>query len=377
MLNHSPHAEQKRREVQAVLAQLEAAPMSEAWALCRRIETLPDAYRETLDVFRSGIRSSDALVQMVSANSLVRFGAGETWVAAELEGLLLREERDIISGSAALHALQLLGTCESARAIAGVVPRTIEAPMRLSDKAAIITYALRSLAILGGVALNERAAFRQAIQFFDKQFEGLWASECFWELEQFAKNVKSDLGGLALARSSFPMANVSLREIQNLPTGEPAGRRFGNWTTVVDSYCAFAGDEVPERLMPREAAGRGLSGEARLLLLRNEREEHAIILCLDDAATISSESPVSSLVPGLGCFFDLDPTGTHALVYKLGEEAPAPFGALTLCATPSRRASRAEELFGSHAKELRKALFEGAPVPESLAQGVEAQRKSA
>jgi hypothetical protein len=112
-------------------------------------------------------------------------------------------------------------------------------------------------------------------------------------------------------------------------------------------------------------------------LLRNEREEHAIIVCLDDVSTIPLRYPVSSLVPVLGCFFDLDPTGTYALVYKLGEEAPAPFGSLTLCATPSMRASRAEELFGAHMKELRKALFEGVPVPESLAQGVEARRMSA
>ncbi len=348
--------------------------MTEAWALCRRIESLPEGYRDALDVFRNGLHSSDALVQMVSANSIVRFGAGESWITPELEALLLRGERDILSGSAALHALQQLGTCEAARAIAAVVPRAIEAPMRLSDKAAIITYALRSLSMLGGVALNERPAFRQAIHFFDRQFEGLWATECFWELEQFLKNTKRDLRNLASERPKFPLAAISLSDIKTAPPTLSSATRFGEWVVVVDSYCSFSGEEISQRLMPVDAAGRGLRGEARLVLLRNERQDHALIVSLDDVSTLVAGCSVEALVPALGCFLDLDPTGTHSFVYNLGEYAPAPFGALRLCASPSRRVSSSSELFGKELKELRNFLFEGGQVPETLAPGVGALR---
>lgn len=314
-------------------------------------------------------------MQMVSANSIVRFGAGETWAAPELEALLLREERDIISGSAALHALQQLGTCEAARAIAAVVPRAIEAPMRLSDKAAIITYALRSLSILGGVALNERPAFRQAINFFDRQFEGLWATECFWELEQFLKNTKSDLRKLASERPKLPLAAASLADIKASPPAPLRDTRFGEWRVVVDSYCSFSGQEISQRLMPIDATGRGLRGEARVVLLRDGRQDHALIISLDDVSTLTAGCPVEALVPALGCFLDLDPTGTYSFVYGLGEHAPAPFGALKLCASPSRRVSSPSELFGKELKELRSFLFEGGLVPETLAPGVEALRR--
>ncbi len=375
MTDLSPGREERAREVRGLLEEIASLPMSDAWSVCRRVESLPDSYRPAVDVFREGLRSAAGLVQMVSANGLVRFAAQESWVIPELEAFLLREERDVFSASVALQALQSLHSCEAAHAIAGVVPRIIDAPMRLSDKAAVITYALRTLSSLGGIALNERHAFREAINFFNKRFEGLWATECFWEFERFIERTQLDLEELSRARPQLPLASeeLSMRELRQVSAPTSVG--FGDWRVAFDSYCSFDAREIPEKLRPQENPRDGLLGIARVVVLKTDAGDCAAVVCSDDTTLVKERVLVEDLAATLVRFVDLDPTATHLLVYKLGPSAPAPYGSLTVHSTPSARVSSASELFTECTQKLQRFLFSGVSVPTTIAPAIEAMRR--
>lgn len=375
MADLSPQKDEKIREVEGLLAGIESATLSEAWALCRRVNGLPDSYQHTVEAFREGLRSSTGLVQMVSANGIVRFAAQESWALPELEAFLLREERDVLSASIALQALQSLGSCDAARVIAAAVPRIMDAPIRLSDKAAIITYALRSLGAMGGIALNEGSAFRQAVRFFDSRFEGLWAAECFWELEYFIEQSQADLVELSQKRKLMPLATVALSGSQLLDLPHSGVPLNGPWSAAMDEYCSFDTTALPARLIPDGAKEGEFLPRARVVVLQNQIGERAVILCSDEACTIQEPTSPEAVLAAMGRFIDLDPTGTHTFIYKLGATAPLPYGSLTLCETPSIFISSPSELFGGQLGEIQRLLFAGCTVPSCVPSAIEAMRR--
>lgn len=374
-MHEQPQHHRQKQEIEKTLEQIEASTGRDSWRLFDKLERIPVADSSALEAFKEGLYSSHMLVQLASIFNIGRLAHDTDWAIPELKAFLEREQHDVIAASAAVYALQSLQSCEAAQVIADALRRTITLPLPLNDKGAMVSYFLRSLGTMGAVALNQRGVFREAIEFFHDKLEGLWASECSWELDCFIENVSDDLDVLQRTRVLPPIVETELSGESLRLLDCDKRLTLGSWAVIMDEVCSFSYKGFPERLSHSQKWESDDVGFGRVVILEHQRGHRAAIMCSDEMAggpVSLYEDEASSLISRC---VDLDPSATFLLTYRLGRHAEGPFGTLRLIESPGLGIEDASQLFGENFGHLKRFLFRGRPAFDWIAQAAEAMRR--
>jgi hypothetical protein len=369
------------RRVQCALETLRHPGGQHFWDVFDELSALPPCYHVTVDRFREGLYSSSHYVQVVSASNVARFARDAEWALPELEGLLKRESGNVLVVSAAASAIQSLRTREAAAVLAKALDSTLQSEMPLNQKGELSTYLLRSLVSMGLIAHEQRGAFHRAIDYFAAQADRVWTPECLWELDMFCVENANNLSELV---SRDPKTRLTDEVLQGALLRELAPlqqRLFGDWGVVMDSYCKFSSQGLPDRFafLPEACFGDDLAGRnlglARVVVLENREGVRAACVSCDETGVGPVAWHPEIAASMLHRTLNLDPWSTYILTYHLSRSDLGLNGGLVLRENPSYYAASPYDIFGATLPQIEKFLFHGGEIPDSAIAAAESLKR--
>lgn len=359
------------RHVQGALETLQQPGDQHFWDVFEELSTLPPCYDVTVDEFREGLHNPNHYVQIVSAGNVARFARDAEWALPELEGLLKRESGDVLVVSAAASAIQSLRTREAAAVLANALDSTLRSDMPLNQKGELSTYLLRSLVSMGLIAHEQRGAFRRAIDYFAAQQDRVWTPECLWELDMFCVENANNLSELLSRDPTTPLTDEVLLGYSVRLMSPPLERAFGDWGIVMDSYCKFSSQGLPDRFafLPEACFGDDLAGRnlglARVVVLENKAGVRAACVSCDETGVGPVAWYPEIAASMLHRTLNLDPCSTYILTYHLSRSDLGLNGGLILRENPSYHVASPFDIFGETLPHIERFLFEGGAIPDS------------